>query len=453
MMGFRDAIGEFGRAGRRVVPVLAPSRLAAIVNALPVPQSHTVHSTEELGDLQSRLAQRYDSVRIEGLSLREFREIPSAFWHGPRPLDEHGSLFSHFLSRLRYDRRKSAMRGFVDAFLSRYPLGSPTFSGAAEFIAGEISHFESRYLALATEWQAFAGTTGAQKLGAEVLTAGPTVLERVGMSEHLWTFQFVEEVFRDACRQLDPTKVEQLENVRAFAERPAVSRAEALRFPGSRGVLFEGLLGRWRDKPPPPESAAKRALMAFIDRIAGDPRGSASEWTGVDDALKKIYLRWLASASLKQFLDIVERSLRGSADGSRMWPDRRRFWTAWFQMGHIDEAWVAFGPSAYDDARRASARDASFGTNYAKVEASRSGYHSALIMKIGDHTVVEWSHSGKCWIWPDSKKAPRIGAKRYHDNELREAPLEFVHREGWQHQVNVQIRKLTGLRLRTSDWT
>lgn len=453
MTGFRDAISEFGRVGRRAVPVLAPSRLAAIANELPIPQSPTMSPTEELGEVQNRLVQNYDSVRIEGLSLKEFREIPSAFWHGPRPLDEHGSLFSHFLNRLRFERRKSVMRGFIEAFLSRYPLGSPTFSSAAEFIADEISHFESRYLLLAKEWQAFAGTAGAKLLGAEVLKAGPIVLESAGIPEHLWTFRFVEEVFRDACRQLDPTKIEQLDNVRLFAERAAGSRVEALRFPGSRGVLFEGLLGRWRDKPPPPDSAAKGALMAFIDRIAGDPRGSSSEWTGVDDALKRIYLRWLASASLKQFLDIVERSLRGSADGSRMWPDRRRFWTAWFQTGHIDEAWVAFGPSAYDDARRASARDASFGTNYAKVEASRSGYHSALIMKIGDHTVVEWSHSGKCWIWPDSKRAPRIGAKKYHDGELREAPLEFVHREGWQHQVNEHIRKLTGLRLRTTDWT
>lgn len=453
MTGFRDAISELGRTPRRAVLALAPSRLAKIVNELPIPQSQAMRPTEELKEVQDRLAQKYDSVGIEGLSLRELREIPSAFWHGPRPLDEHGNLFSHFLRRLNLERRKSVMRGFVDAFLSRYPLGSSTFSSAADFIADEISHFESRYLLLAKEWQVFSGTAGAKKLGAEVLKVGPTVLERAGIPEHLWTFRFVEEVFRDACRQLDPTKVEQLENLQMFAERSAASRVEALRFPGSRGVLFEGLLGHWRNKPPPPDSAAKRALMAFIDRIAGDPRASGSNWTGVDDALKKIYLRWLASASLKQFLDIVERSLRGSADGSRMWPDRRRFWTAWFQTGHIDEAWVAFGPSAYDDARRASMRDASFGTNYARVEASRSGYHSALIMKIGDHTVVEWSHSGKCWMWPDSKRAPRIGAKKYHDNELREAPLEFVHREGWQHQVNEQIRKLTGLRLRTSDWT
>lgn len=452
MSGLRDAIREMSATGRRT-SLIPTSRLAAVVATLPVAKNTPSESPEDLGALQARLAERYDSVRIDGLSLKEFRELPLGFWHGPAPLDRHGSLHAHFLDRLRFERFESVMRRLVNAFLERYPLDAPTFAATASFIDAELAGYRSAYHLLGSEWRAFSGSGGAKRLGAEVLKSGTGALEQVGLPEHLWTFRFVEEVFRDACRQLKTSDAVQTGHLRLFAERPNTSREQALRFPGSKAELFEGLLGPWRDKPPPPDSPAKQAIMAIIDRVAGDPRTSSSNWVGISDTLKRVYLRWLAAASLKQFLDIVEGSLRGSVDGARMWPDRRRFWTAWFQTGLIDEAWVAFGPAAFDDARQVSARDKTFGSNYAKVEPAPTGYHSALMMKIGDHTAVEWSHSGRCWIWPNSTSAPKVGARAYRYDELRHAPIDVVHREGWQHRINDELRKLTGHSLRPKEWS
>lgn len=432
---------------RRWTGFAPPMRLQAVLAQLPEARAPKVSTPEETAQLQARLANSYDAVGMSGLTFREFRDLPSGFWLAPQPLDEHGKLFADFLERIKTTRSKNGMRRLVHAFLDRYPEKSKTLAKAREFIGAELPTFPSRFQELEKEWHAFSEAGGVKRLASAVLKDGLVVLERAGLPENLWTFRFVEEVFRQACRLLKPTDAEQVQNLARFGARAGVKRADALRFPESKAELLEGLLGKWRDKPPPPDSEAKRAIMALIDATLGDPRTFRAAWGGVDLDHQQTYLKWLAAASLKQFLDIVERSMRGTEDGKRMWPARRRYWTAWFDAGVVvDEAWVAFGPNAFEDARDVSKKDASFGWNYGKVVPSRSGYHSALIMRMGDHTLVEWSHSGRCWIWPRSKGAPKIGVSQYHYEELSDAPISVVHREGWQLRINEEIQKLTGRR-------
>ncbi len=423
-----------------------PTRLQSIVARLPEAAAQKVSTPEETAALQARLASRYDAVGVSSLSFREFRDLPTGFWLAPQPLDEHGKLFADFLERIKTTRSKNGMRRLVHAFLDRYPDKSKSRSKAREFIAAELPAFPSKFVDLEREWQVFSETGGVKRLAAAVLKDGTVVLERVGLPENLWTFRFVEEVFRQACKLLKPADADQVGHLSRFAVRLGAKRLEALRFPGSKGELLEGLLGKWRDKPPPPDSPAKRAIMALIDTTFGDPRTFRAAWKGIDEGLQRTYLKWLAIASLKQFFDIVDRSMRATEDGRRMWPARRRYWTAWFDSGAIDEAWVAFGPTAYDDARQASAKDPTFGRSYAKVEPAKGGYHSALIMKFGDHTVVDWSYMGRCGIWPKSNGAAKIGSSQYHHEDLSGAPISVVHREGWQQRISVELQQLTGRR-------
>jgi len=200
--------------------------------------------------------------------------------------------------------------------------------------------------------------------------------------------------------------------------------------------------------------------MDAVERVAGDPRINQQGWVGVDDADKATYLRWLAAASLKQFLDIVGESLKKDPDGARMWPQRRRYWTAWFDTGKIDEAWVAFGRGAQEVARRLSQTDASLRRGHAKLEKAAIRDQSALIMKLGDLTIVEWSHSGKCWIW-SAGESPRPSLRRsgYDADELRGASVGIIHHpdgqrtyRGWQHEISEEVRKRTGFQLPEAAW-
>ena len=408
---------------------------------------------EDLAELQRRLAQRFDAVGIDGLQFRDFRDVPLGFWHGTMPLERHANLFESFLDRLKRHRLNAAMRRLVSAFLDRYPTQDPTFGRAAEFIASELPKFSTPFLALGSDWDIFVGKRSGERLADAVLKSGTGVLTGAGLPEHLWSYAFVEHLFRQTCKRLQPLDPGQLANLKAWAHLSQARSEEALRFPRSRNNLMRALLGSWIGKPPPPDSPAKAEIMNLIDRVAGDPRTSTTGWIGVDDDLRKVYMQWLAEASLKQFLDIVERSLRSDADAKRMWKKRRTYWTAWFQTGRIDQAWVAFGRDAHADAGRVSAKDPNFGRSYAKVERSPTSYHSALIMRMGDHTIVEWSHSGKCWIWPNSRGAPRLDRRVYEVEDLREAPISIIHHDAtWRQNVTEELRRLTGFSLPPHTW-
>lgn len=449
MTQFRAAVREIGQRRRYMRPALT-CYLAEEVSAIPGFDGEVTTTPEDLGSLQRRLLDSYKRKGLSGFSLSELRSIPEGLWHGPQPLDEVGSFFDEFVERLRNERRTSVVRRFIEAFLSRYPLGARTFSHAADLISSEIVQSGSRYLELSRSWRGFDKSDGTSRLATEFLARGPVVLEDAGLSEERWSFQFVEAVFCEICRRLDPFSFDELGYLQALAARSSGPRSEIQRYPASRGILMEALLGRFISKSPP-TSRQKKAIMDLIDRVAGDPRSFPDQWIGVDDALKKTYLRWLASASLRQFFDIVERSLSTHENGLRMWPERRRFWTAWVDRGHVEEAWVAFGPSALQVAQRATRDDPSFGSSYGKVEPYRTSFHSALIMKFGDHIVVEWSHTGRCWIWPDGKGAPATGDSTYPADELREAPIGVVHSEGWQGRINEHIYALTKKRLPPSQ--
>jgi hypothetical protein len=188
----------------------------------------------------------------------------------------------------------------------------------------------------------------------------------------------------------------------------------------------------WVSADPPAEHKAELITLA-LDWGGGDPRIRGSgKWLAVKDRAPgafSVLMRWLTSASVMQFLDIVDASLDLPAD-RKMWSYRRAFWTSYL-LGKdglkIDEAWIAFGRDAAVQARRAAIRtgDKSFETH--GIQTERSDQHSALIVKLGQKTIVDWSHSGKCQFWArDDPKAPKLYEPRYFGG-LYSAPRQEIH--------------------------
>ena len=262
--------------GGRWRAVAAPTQLQMAVARLSSERSLLATAPEDTAALQKRLAARFNSDGIVGFSFKEFRDLPSGFWLAPQPLDMHAELFAHFLIRLKATRSKNVMRRFVHAFLDRYPDKSKTFAKAREFIGAELPFFATKFVELEREWQTFSESGGVKRLADAVLKDGAQVLERAGLPDHLWTFRFVEEVFRQACRALKPTDVDQVARLSHFAIRPGVKRLDALRFPGSKVELVEGLLGKWRRKPPPPDSREGESVQRRQPPRAGEPTADVS---------------------------------------------------------------------------------------------------------------------------------------------------------------------------------
>ena len=94
----------------------------------------------------------------------------------------------------------------------------------------------------------------------------------------------------------------------------------------------------------------------------------------------------------------------------------------------INAAWVAFGD---DGARLAQQAARTSGDRAFAVfgrQEEKSPQHAALIVKIGDLTIVDWSHNAKYNVWEHGDKGhPPLFKARYARGELYSAPLRESH--------------------------
>jgi hypothetical protein len=106
----------------------------------------------------------------------------------------------------------------------------------------------------------------------------------------------------------------------------------------------------------------------------------------------------------------------------------------------IDAAWVAFGEDGArlaKDAARTSG-DSSFSA-FGR-QNDKSAQHAALILQMGDLTIVDWSHSAKYQVWKRGQSgAPELFQPNYRYGALYNAPLQDSHSSprtfSWQKRL------------------
>lgn len=196
--------------------------------------------------------------------------------------------------------------------------------------------------------------------------------------------------------------------------------------------------------------------MTALEEIGGDPRVNPTRWQRVKAEAPEAYallLKWLTKASVYQFFDIIDQI----AD-QNMWRYRRAFWTAYLEAGHIDEAWVVFGASGYYLAQN-YARQNNVKFSYGRLQSGggRTSDQSALIMRIGDLIITEWSHSGKCNLYlPSEGYIPKLHQPHYQPGYLNCGTHQITHHGSpnlsWQGQVASLIRQQTTRTTSLDQW-
>jgi hypothetical protein len=88
--------------------------------------------------------------------------------------------------------------------------------------------------------------------------------------------------------------------------------------------------------------------------------------------------------------------------------------------------------------------------------------HAVLLMKIGSLTICDWSHNGRCIIWPKGhESAPKLYNREYGSGDL--APPDepaggtFVVHQGsdrysWQRKISSFIRDKIGTSVSDRDF-
>jgi hypothetical protein len=148
-----------------------------------------------------------------------------------------------------------------------------------------------------------------------------------------------------------------------------------------------------------------------------------------------------------------------------IWMYRQKFWMAYYDKGFIDEAWLALGQNALEQARHSLVDQKGMG--YGRLDGGAALNQSVLFLKIGDLIFTEWSHNGTLRAYRQGmKNTPLLYQNSYHGVDLRAAEsMDFheglnvnpglVHSHSdkgtWQRKARDFIRSHTGVSMNDRD--
>ena len=398
------------------------------------------------------LLARVDPLVPAALRQRDLKRLLVDMWHQPGLEEQEHGLLHAGVAR----DRKSVDRAIVESYLRWFPLDRPAFAdlqGASRLVAERRDwpwRERGRRLEL---WD---GRAGPRRL-SEVLLAAErpaAVLREAGLDGDLATGAYVRAAVKQAC--LKVATQDGAEAVTGGARLLAL--AETMRgAEGLDGPLALALLAPWTRATPPAEH--QRLVMGRLSERIGDPRIKPAIWAALADELGRqdtgvevaaafdVLRRWLVRTSVRDFFDIIART----TDRPDQWADRRAFWESYLDAGHITDAWFALGSQAGQRARRFF-KDGL--PNCARLEGSgATATQSALLMRIGDLQMAEWSDNGSCRFWPvQSRGAPPMYQSVHYAAVLRTmnaepgcAPLAHQGVGTWQKKFARRVYERTGV--------
>ena len=280
-------------------------------------------------------------------------------------------------------------------------------------------------------------------------------------SKKLWTGFFSTQLMAHALVRLYDGSLGRLDaeplvrKLMVWVEQFTTSPDKTVhRIPFANAVLLP-----WHNVSAP--APVKKMLMDWFLCHYGDPRipqKNVYQWQGVDGLAVEVMLAWLAGETVKAFVQILEKT----ADVT--WRYRQKFWMAYIDANHVDDAWLALGDDALREVKINLIQNYRLG--YGSLDGAQKN-QSVLIIKIKNLIFTEWSHSGSlraCNI--NNINAPKLRLMHYdadllrniisldfHDGANENPELRHHHpgRGTWQIKARDFIRHHAGIYLRDQD--
>lgn len=386
---------------------------------------------------------------------------------GVPPLASDKHFAAAYLKRLMESGTAAAVVNLVHGFLYAYPNRLLTFDVFANALPRLLERHPTarcrrlldcitRFRLLKPEGPSVVWDYVAQEHGAI-----GELLDRVGIGETLQRGGFGNAVFEAA---MDATSGALIAN--ALAAEHTVTRLmdlakdegcaeRRLRFPSHRAALVESLVLPFAQGAH--GEPVRRLIETFVLDHYRDPRIDRSQWHGVSEEAIRVVSGWLVAETLEDFFRLIEHASQGDPTASRHWRYRKAFWSAYLRAGVITEAWIVLASHVDHDARRVLELDRkAYGRFQRGTGEARN--HAALMLRIGDLLITDWSHTGKYRVWEAGgrpQESPEMYKSVYTWGGLtRGADLAGVHyhteRGAWQRRLASYIRDRTGIRL--NEW-
>lgn len=208
--------------------------------------------------------------------------------------------------------------------------------------------------------------------------------------------------------------------------------------------VIEAVLGHWVRKTASDQT--RQAVTEHLINQYNDPRTNRSLWVGVSEDYMNVIFSWLTREDLRFFTSVVDATQKDP-----QWQPRKKFWLQLYDEGLIEQAWVAFCPSAERYARTHLIRSGYADNVRRFAKQSKGGTRSdtsILIMKIGSKIVVDGCHNYRTHIFNiDDPVAPKLFRREYDcDADVMDlAPWSKAHNSipAWSQWVRESIHSKT----------
>lgn len=400
----------------------------------------SLRTPEAVAALQERVSAFARAGALQQLSRRDLREACKVFFHPPHALAEDEGVGWPLVAEVTRLERRAAFFALIDAYLDAFEPEERAVIETAKRLSAASEKWPWRDRDLwqdrAIKFHLFDPEIAPAAIAKAVLDtdlAPARTLDELGLNtDGRRTGGLAEAAFRSACDLVAGMAPQGAPDAQRKLIEWASARDGELIFRKSFRWFVQACLLPWERTEP--TDAHKAQLVDCLERFGGgDPRSQPTAWRDVEENARAAYdvlLRWLTRASVMQFLDIVDRSLR-DVSSRTMWAYRRAFWTSYLlaeQGPRIQRAWVAFGD---DGARLALQTSRASGDKTFEAfgyQADKSSQHAALLVEIGDLLIVDWSHSAKYNVWRrrDANR-PELFKENYEYGQLYSAPLQESH--------------------------
>lgn len=396
------------------------------------------------------------SRAMSTLSQREMRLSASCLFDGEIRLADDHNFLAQFLDAQRSIRSRVAIRRLIHAYCSHFDPGHPGIRQIGIFLREAVSTIPSSPRWVWPERHRQFGLFDPAQAPARLaeLTINSLSprkeLEGIGLGGQLMVSGLSANVFLSALkltqRYLSSNpKLEDVDRVVSWVQ----ADDGKMYYSAHRGAVANTLLLPWTNRAP--DKDIRQRVQSFLLDKLSDPRIDRGAWLGVDDAARDVMIRWLAQATLEQFLKVVDR-----VAAKHQWDYRRAFWNAYIEKRVVANAWVAFGSSGAQVARGIAENTAdSLMRRFATLGGSGAD-QAVLLLSIGDLIIADWSHNGRLRIWRrGNPSAPELNLPSYVASDLRiDSEFDTVHLppDGWQGKAEAYIRRHTGIKLLESEY-
>jgi hypothetical protein len=349
---------------------LLPAKLTKVAAMLPGEARTKVPDEQTTRELQERVAAMVKAGLVEQVSRRDLKLSCVTITSSPMPPASNAAVGDILLAAVQRQARRPAFMALLEAYVNTFDPADEKTRWLAKHLAQMVPRWEWRAKDVWKErldrFALLDVNEAPKRIALEILAAPQRqrqILQEAGLDEGArGQSELALAAFRSACGTVAGLASAKVQNAQAALLAWNKVEQASGRFPTAWLDLCKACLEPWANAEP--QQAHRGLLIEHLQRLSGgDPRtsGRDTQWGQVRDHAPTAYnvmMRWLTQVSVKQFLEVVDRSLT-EPDARLMWAYRKAFWLSYLDNKNgpkIEQAWVAFGEQAAALARRIATR-------------------------------------------------------------------------------------------------